>query len=150
MKFERAILIAFLGNYLINNVVAGLVALIPASSTGKVITPQYITYVILAAIFAAGLTWWYLRTVPHSDAMRSGIIFGAIAFVVSILTAFVTGIAGVLAQTGSLSQMVAIIPNFGPFLASWSTLVLLGYWLIPAALVGWMAQGRSHAASAQM
>ncbi|MBI5644606.1 hypothetical protein HY970_00745 [Candidatus Kaiserbacteria bacterium] len=143
MNLERAILVSFLGNYLINNFVAALVALIPASTSGSAVTPQYITYVVLAAIFAAVLTWWHLSSV-RGDKMRAGIIFGVVAFVVSLLTAFVTGVAGVLAQTGSLSQMIAIVPNFGPFLASWSTLVLLGYWLIPAALIGWwMNRGSS-------
>jgi hypothetical protein len=145
MNLERAILIAFLGNYLINNVVAALVALIPPSTSGATITPQYIAYVILAAIFAAALTWWYLKGTT-GDGIRNGVIFGVLAFVISLLTAFVTGIAGVLAQTGSFSQMITIIPNFGPFLMSWSTLVLLGYWVIPAALIGWwMGRGRSAA-----
>ncbi len=136
MNLERAILVSFLGNYLINNVVAAIVALIPPSTSTSLFTPQYITYVILAAIFAGVLTWWHLRG-SRGDPLRSALIFGAVAFVVSLLTAFVTGIAGVLAQTGSLSQMAAIVPNFGPFLASWSTLVLLGYWMIPAAALGW-------------
>jgi hypothetical protein len=147
MNLERSILIAFLGNYIINNVVAGLVALIPSSGSTSVVTPQYISYVILAAIFAAIFTWWALRTVAMSSAMRAGIIFGVVAFLVSIITAFVTGVTGVLAQTGSLSQMFGIIPNFGPFLMSWSTLVLLGYWLIPAALVGWWMQRKAMPAS---
>ncbi len=141
MNLERSILVAFIGNYLINNVVAALVALIPPSTTpDSVFTAQYVAYVILAAIFAAGFAWWALKTVARSRAMNAGILFGVIAFVVSIVTAFVTGVTGVLAQTGSLSQMFAIIPNFGPFLWSWSTLVLLGYWVIPAVIVGVMLQ----------
>lgn len=150
MNLERSILVAFFGNYIINNVVAGIVALIPASSSDSVITPQYIAYVILAALFAAVFAWWALRGTPRSAAMRAGIIFGVVAFLVSIVTAFVTGVTGVLAQTGSLSQMFSIIPNFGPFLASWSTLVLLGYWLIPAALVGWWLQRPVADVSTQM
>lgn len=149
MNLERSILVAFLGNYIINNVVAALVALIPPSESTGVITPQYIAYVILAAIFAGLFTWWFLRPIARSSAMRAGIIFGVAAFVVSIVTAFVTGITGVLAQTGSLSQMVQIIPNFGPFLMSWSTLVLLGYWVIPAALVGWMLARKAAPAPMQ-
>jgi hypothetical protein len=150
MNLERSILVAFIGNYIINNVVAAIVALIPASTSDSVLTPQYIAYVILAAIFSAGFAWWALKTVARSGAMRAGIIFGAIAFVVSIVTAFVTGVTGVLAQTGSISQMFSIIPNFGPFLMSWSTLVLLAYWVIPAALIGWWMQRGAHVAHSEM
>ena len=139
MNLERSILVAFLGNYIINNVVAAIVALIPPSqSPDSVFTAQYVVYVLLAAIFAAGFAWWTLKNVSPSRALNAGLVFGGIAFLVSIVTAFVTGVTGVLAQTGSLSQMFGIIPNFGPFLISASTLVLLGYWLIPSALIGWM------------
>ena len=148
MNLERSILVAFIGNYLINNVVAAIVALIPASSSTSVFTPQYVAYVILAALFSAFFAWWTLMHVSASRAMKAGIIFGVIAFVVSIVTAFVTGVTGVLAQTGSLSQMFGIIPNFGPFLLSWSTLVLLGYWVIPSALVGWWLQRKAAMSSA--
>jgi hypothetical protein len=143
MNLERSILVAFFGNYIINNVVAALVALIPPSTSTGVFTPQYIVYVILAAIFAAVFAWWALKSVAPSGAMKAGIVFGVVAFVVSIVTAFVTGVTGVLAQTGSFSQMLGIIPNFGPFLLSWSTLVLLGYWVIPSALIGWMQQRKA-------
>jgi hypothetical protein len=144
MNIERSILISFFGNYLSNNVVAGLVALIPVSATAAVVTPQYITYVAFAAILVAILTWWV-----GSRGLQAGAIFGGIGFLVALATAFVTGTTGVLAQTGSLSQMAAVVPNFWPFLFSWSTLVLLGYWVIPAALVGWY-RGRSAASPAPM
>lgn len=144
MNIERSILISFFGNYLTNNVVAGLVALVPAAATAGMLTPQYITYVVLAAIVVAVLTWWV-----GARSLKQGAIFGAIGFVVALATAFVTGVTGVLAQTGSLSQMAAIIPNFGPFVASWSTLVLFGYWIIPAVLVGWFL-GRKAAPAPQM
>ena len=132
MKFERAILVVFLGNYLINNVVAAIVALIPASTGGGIFTPQYISFVLLSAALVAGLAWWCGK----SD-VKSGAIFGAIGFAVAIVTAFVSGISGVILQTGSLSQAMTVIPNFWPFLANWSTLVLLAYWVLPAAAVGW-------------
>jgi hypothetical protein len=150
MNLERSILVAFIGNYLINNVVAAIVALIPSSSSTSVFTPQYVAYVILAMIFAALFAWWTIMHVSASRAMRAGIIFGVIAFVVSIVTAFVTGVTGVLAQTGSISQMFGIIPNFGPFLMSWSTLILLGYWVIPSAIVGWWLQRKAPMAPASM
>lgn len=132
MKIERAILIGFLGNYLVNTVVAALVSLIPASSATGPFTPQYITFVIAAAIVVGVLAWWY-----GAKGWKDGAIFGVIAFVVAIIAAFVTGIGGVLAQTGSLSSVVGILPNFIPFLANWSTLVLAGYWVIPSVLIGW-------------
>ena len=142
MKIERSILIAFFGNYLTNTVVAALVALVPASTKPGILTPQYITYVVLAAVVVAILTWWYMKGMRPMNGLKVGAIFGVIGFVVAILTALVSGLAGVLTQTGSLTQMVGILPNFWPFLASWSTLALLCYWVIPAALVGWYL-GRS-------
>ena len=136
MKWERVLLVAFFGNYLINNVVAGLVSLVPASSGGGLFTPQYIIYVILAAIVAGLITMWYYRRAPMASWL-TGLVFGVSGFVISILTTFVSGVAGVLAQSGSLSQLWSVLPNFGPFLWNWSTLVLLGFWVIPAVLVGW-------------
>jgi hypothetical protein len=138
MNIERSILIAFLGNYLTNTVVAALVALIPASATPGMLTPQYISYVVLAAIVVGILSWWYFKGTTSSGSLQTGAIFGAIGFATALVVAFVTGIAGVLTQTGSLTEAVKVIPNFWPFLASWSTLVLALYWVIPAALVGWL------------
>jgi hypothetical protein len=149
MKNLIFVLVAFLGNYIINNVVAAIVALIPASQSESVLTPQYIAYVILAAIFAAGFAWlalWMTSALLHTPAsIKNAVMFGVVAFIVSIVTAFVTGVTGVLAQTGSLSQMFSIIPNFGPFLLSWSTLVLLAYWVIPSAVMGWMQEKKAAA-----
>jgi len=135
MKIERAILIAFLGDYLINNVVAAIASFVPAG-TGT-ITAQYVTFIILAAILVIVLTWWYLKAIPASWAMKAGVWFGVIGFLTSIVTAFVTGVSGVLVQTASFPTLWSVLPNFWPFIWSWSTLVLLGYWLIPAALLGW-------------
>ena len=135
MKTDRAILIAFLGNYLINTVLAAVVALVPASADGGIFTAQYISFIVLSAVLVGVLAWWY----GVGDA-RGGAIFGGIGFLVAIATAFVTGVAGVLAQTGSLSAVVGVLPNFWPFLWNWSTLVLLGYWVIPAAAMGWYSQ----------
>jgi hypothetical protein len=135
MKIERAILIAFLGNYLVNNVVAAIAAFVPAG-TGT-ITAQYITFVVLAAILVVILTWWYLKMVSPSMAMMAGLWFGVIGFLTSIVVAFITGVSGVLVQTASFPTLISVLPNFWPFLWSWSTLVLLGYWVIPAVLIGW-------------
>lgn len=142
LKWERVLLIAFFGNYLINNVVAGIVSLIPASSGGGIFTAQYLTYVVLAAIVAGLVTWWYFFKAPAATLVN-GSLFGASAFVISILTTFVSGIAGVLAQSGSLSQLAAVLPRFGPFLMSWATLVLLGFWVIPAGFVGWWLERKT-------
>jgi hypothetical protein len=137
MKIERAILIAFLGNYLVNNVVAAIAAFVPAGTSGGLITAQYVTFIVLAAILVAIMAWWYLKMVSPMMSMKAGVFFGVLGFVVSILVAFITGVSGVLIQTASLSTLVSVLPNFGPFLASWSTLVLFGYWFIPAILIGW-------------
>ena len=147
MNIERSILIAFLGNYLTNTVVAALVALVPASATPGVFTPQYISYVVLALVVVAVLTWWYMQGAGKD--LKSGVIFGVVGFLVALATAFISGLAGVLTQTGSLSQMAGIVPNFWPFLASYSTLVLAIYWIVPAALIGWYL-GRSSSPSPMM
>lgn len=137
MNTERSILISFFGNYLTNTVAAAVIALIPASATPGMLTPQYMSYVALAAVIVGVLTWWYMKGMNATNGLKTGAIFGAIGFAVALVTAFVSGLSGVLTQTGSLSQMVAIVPNFWPFLASWSTLVLFCYWMIPSTLVGW-------------
>lgn len=146
MKIERAILVAFLGNYLINNVVAAIVALIPQGASTSLITPQYIVFVLLAAALVAGLAWWYFKGSAMSG-WKHGLIFGVEGFLVAIVTAFISGISGVILQTGSLSQAFSVLPNFWPFLWNWSTLVLLAYWTIPAAAYGWWI-GRGKGASA--
>jgi hypothetical protein len=138
MKLDRAILIAFLGNYVINTVLAAIVALVPASATGGIFTAQYITFVVLSAITVGVLTWWY-----SARDLKAGVIFGVVGFAVAIATAFVTGVSGVLSQTGSFSAVVGVLPNFWPFLANWSTLVLAGYWIIPAAALGWYMQPKA-------
>ena len=144
MKIERSILVSFLGNYVTNNVVAALVALIPVSAVAAgVLTPQYISYVVLAAVAIAIFALWY-----GARGWYDGLIFGVIGFVVSLVTAFVTGISGVLAQTGDFAQVMAVIPNFGPFLASWSTAVLLGYWVIPSVIVGYFMAPKASSAPA--
>ncbi len=151
MKWERWFLIAFFGNYVINNVVAGIASLLPAGAAGSVITVQYVTFIVLAAIVVALLTMWYFRPLSKAMALKWAVVFGIGGFVISVLTTFVSGISGVLAQTGSVSTLMSVLPNFGPYLWSWSTLVLLGYWVIPAALIGWWLQpkgGMMHSGSA--
>jgi hypothetical protein len=144
MKLQRASLIAFLGNYLINNVVAAIAAFIPAG-TGT-ITTQYVVFIVLSAILAGLMAWWYLKRVSPSIDLKAAAIFGVLGFVIAIATAFVTGVSGVLIQTASFSTLWSVLPNFGPFIWSWSTLVLLGYWLIPALFVGWLMSRKSASA----
>ena len=130
---------------MVNTVIAALVALVPASASGGILTPQYISFVVLAAILVGLLAWWY-----GARSLQNGAVFGVVGFLVAIATAFVTGVAGVLAQTGSLSAVVGVLPNFWPFLANWSTAVLAGYWIIPAALIGWYMQPKGAAAPSGM
>lgn len=149
-KFEKLLLVAFLGNYVINTIVAALVALIPPSQDGGIFTPQYIAFVVLAAIVAGLCTKWFLKGLMGPGVLKRATIFGVGAFVIAIATTFLSGTANVLMQTGSFSQVVAVIPNFGPFLWNWTTLVLLGYWIIPAALVGWLYSRKTSAPMASM
>jgi hypothetical protein len=145
MRLERAILIAFLGNYLVNNVAAAIAAFVPAG-TGT-ITAQYVTFIILAAIVIGLMYWWYGK--GGMASLKNGALFGVTGFVTAIVTAFITGVSGVLVQTASFSTLVSVLPNFWPFLWSWSTLVLLCYWVIPAALLGWwLGRGKAMAAPA--
>jgi hypothetical protein len=135
-KWERLLLIPFLGNYVINNIVAGSVSLIPASTDGGLFTPQYITYIILAAIVVALLSCWYLIPLPRMNAMKWGIIFGVGGFTISIFTTLVSSISGTVARSGSLEQVASDLQSFGPFLWSSSTLLPLCFWVIPATLIG--------------
>src|SRR3990172_9357702 len=99
MKTDREILIAFLGNYLINTVLAAVVALVPASADGGVFTAQYISFIVLSAVMVGVLVWWY----GVGDA-RGGAIFGGIGFLVAIATAFVTGVARSEEHTSELQS----------------------------------------------
>jgi hypothetical protein len=136
MNWERLLLVAFLGNYLINNVIAAIASLIPAKQGGGFLTPQYLVYVLLAAILVGLMVLWYFRKASGPSWM-TGLTFGVSGFVISIATTFISGISGVLAQSGSVAQLMSVLPNFGPFLWNWSTLILLGLWVIPSTFVGW-------------
>jgi hypothetical protein len=137
MKIERLILIVFFGNYIINNLVAGLASLIPAGQARGILTAQYISFAVLSALVVGLLTWWYFLEVKKEKTILGGVYFGIGGFLVSLLTVFVSGISGVLIQTGSIAQVGQILPNFGPFIWNWSTVVLLAYWVLPSILVAW-------------
>lgn len=124
-----------MGNYLIITVVASFVALVPVSTSGGMLTPQYITFVVLSALLVGLLTWWY-----GARDLKNGALFGVTGFLVTIVTAFITGVASVFAQTGSFSAIAGVLPNFLPFLMKWSTLVSAAYWILPAAALGWYMQ----------
>jgi len=150
------ILIAFFGNYLVNNVVAALASLVPATQGATSIwTAQYITFIVLGIIMLGIMAWWYLMRMSRAGALMSGFVFGVAGFVVAIATAFTTGVAGVLLQTGSFSQVIAVLPNFWPYLWNSSrpiwdqtTLILLLVWVIPALVVGWLMQSRMNSPAA--
>ena len=144
------VLVAFFGNYLVNNVAAGFASLVPATQGGNpILTTQYITFAVLAAITTGIMAWLYmwLNSLIGRPAggLVQGLIFGAVGFVVAVLTALLTGIAGVLLQTGSLAQVASVLPNFGPYLWQPTTAILLVVWVAPGALVGWMMQMRMKA-----
>ncbi len=143
MNLERSFLVVFLGNYLINTIVAAIVALAPRSPDGGIVTLQYVLFVSLSALVVAGLAKWYMNDAPRT--IKGGVLFGVMGVVVAVVTAFVTGVAGVLAQTGTFSAVVGVLPNFWPFIYNWSTLLLIGYWIIPAALIGWYLQPKEVA-----
>ena len=135
MRFERIILIAFLGNYLINNVATATVALLGFSGGTQM---QYVIYITLAAVATSLFTWWYLKPLPKERALMDAMVFGVSAFVIAVLTAVFSGIASVLAQTGSVAQLATVVPNFIPFIMNWATLAILGYWVVPAVFMGWI------------
>jgi hypothetical protein len=90
-----------------------------------------------------------MKSLMGAASWKSGLIFGVVGALVALVTAFVSGLAGVLGQTGSLSQMAAIVPNFWPFLASSSTLVLVLIWIVPSTIIGWWL-GRSKTPAPMM
>jgi hypothetical protein len=148
MNFERAILISFLGGYVINNIATMLVMLIPGTPTGTGFKdPHYDMYVALAAIFCAVFAWWYSRGVKEFD-MVSGGIFGVIGFVVSIISVFISGVSGVVLQSGSFAQVGAVLPNFWPFLMSMSTVVLALFWILPSLAVAYYLSNKKGSAPA--
>ena len=138
MKLERLILIAFFGNYLINNLVGAIVSIIPASGATSTYTdPHYYAYIVLASALVVVLVRWYMMPSMFADGVKNGMYFGVGGFIVAVLTAFVSGVSGVILQSGSLSAAMNVLPNFGPYLLNLSTLVLFFYWVLPSVVWGW-------------
>ena len=150
MKFERMFLIAFFGNYVVNNIVAGLASLVPASqgATNPMLTAQYFTFVILGLIALGLMAWWYLCGMPREGGVKLGGIFGIVGFIIAIITALVTGISGIMLQTGAFPT-AEVLARFGPYIMNKTTLVLLVLWVAPAVAVGWFMQRRMSAPAAQ-
>ncbi len=145
MKYERMILVAFFLNYVINEVVSGVSALVPVSADGSGWV-SYIVFTLLAGGLVAFFAWWYIKTSPGVDAMRTGLTFGILGVSVSLLTTFVSGVFGTLFDTGSFSAILDVLPNFPAYLWDISTHVLMGYWIVPAFIVGWF-MGRGNAST---
>ena len=85
MNLQKAFLITFLGNYITNTVVAALVALVPASAVPGMLTPQYITFVVLAAIVVGLLAAWQGVRSINAAAIVGAIGFGVFYFTNSSL-----------------------------------------------------------------
>ena len=142
MRYERIVLLVFFGDYLINEVAAGLSALVPMSGEESVWN-QYIVFVVLAVLIVSLLAWWFLITSAQNAEIKTGVVFGVVGVVVSIAVTFVSGIFGMLFDTGSVFSILDILPNFLPYLWDVSTIVLIAYWVLPAALVGWLLERKT-------
>ena len=149
MHIERAILIAFIGNFFINDIAGAVVAVLHLGGDQGPTMAQYIVYVVLAAILAAVFAWWYFKALPRGSSLTEGIMLGVVAFIVAIAMAFVDGVARTLMQYGSFGTLATVLPNFfgTQFLLKWQTVALLGYWVVPAGLVGMLLRKPSAGAS---
>lgn len=148
MKCERSFLIAFLGSYLVNTPLLALVYLVPgavADTRTGFANPYYIAYLALSAVVVALLTRWVLSGKTSSEALKAGISFGVMGFVIIVLTTLLNNISSLLFQTGSLGQLSLVFGNFVKLFASMQTLVILGEWIIPAALMGYLASRKASA-----
>ena len=140
MNFERALLITFLGDFIMTKVLASIVVLVP-SATADLWSPPFLAYYVLSLAAVALFTWWYMLVAPKS--LQAGIMFGVTGFIVAVATEFVAGIFGTLSQTGSLSAVIGVIPSFLPFIASWTTVIQCITWIVPAAAIGWWLQRKA-------
>lgn len=150
MKCERSFLIAFLGSYLVNTPLLALVYLVPgalADTRTGFANPYYLAYLVLSAIVVALLTRWALAGRASSEALKAGITFGVMGFVIIVLTTFLNNISSLLFQTGSLAQLSLVLGNFVKLFASLQTLVILGEWIIPAGIVGYLASRKGPKAA---
>jgi hypothetical protein len=143
MKWERMILVAFAGNYIINTLLAGLVVgVLGQGASQGVLTPQYITLALLSAGFVAGITWWSFRTTART--LVQGVSFGVIGLVLAIVTTIVSATMGAIIQTGSFANVGTILAHIPGFLLTIPTLVLVFVWVVPAAIVGYASEQRPN------
>ncbi len=150
MKCERSFLIAFLGSYLVNTPLLALVYLVPgalADTRTGFANPYYLAYLVLSAIVVALLTRWVLAGRASSEALKTGITFGVMGFVIIVLTTFLNNVSSLLFQTGSLAQLSLVLGNFVKLFASLQTLVILGEWIIPAGIMGYLASRKGPKAA---
>jgi len=138
MKCERLLLITFFGNYVISTVASALAALVPNNGATGYVAPQSIAYIVLALIISSCFAYWYLIKKTPETRLRAGALFGIMGFVVAIMTTFISGAASVVAQSGSLSKLVEVLPNFGSYLIGATTLIILGFWVLPSIAVGYV------------
>ena len=141
MNLERLILIAFFGESLINVIVVGLVYAIPVGDSDGGYYLQYAFFALVAALVVGYITRWYLRGPIHDPSkFRAALRFGLGGFLISLVWSFVSGFFGLLYGGGTFGDALATIPTFVPYVLSWPTLVLAGYWIIPAMMVGWFLE----------
>lgn len=143
MNLQRAILITFLGSYLVNTVVSVIVYMIPGALTDTrsgFANPYYLLFLAASVVVIGLLTWWYLKGSPRSGALSAGAIFGVVGVVVVILTTLISGISNAWFQAGSFDSIVNVVKSFAPLFTSVQTLVLVLEWVVPAAVVGWLTQ----------
>lgn len=135
-------MIAFFGNYLINNVAASIAAFVPAAKLTSTVSWQYVGTVTLAAVSVAIVTWWFFRR-PRQGALVQGIIFGVLGFAVVLIATYVSAISSAIQQTGSFSYVPLAFSQVNASVFNWPVLIILGVWIIPATIVGWWFERRA-------
>lgn len=139
MKLERAFLVAFFGNYVLSTIVPLLVYFVPGAltATASPLNPYYILFIALSAVTVAILAWWYLKAVPSEKAMKAGVVFGGIGFLIVVGLSVVSNISTAWIQTGSMAEVVRALAGFLAIFTASQTLILLAEWLLPSILIGW-------------
>jgi hypothetical protein len=140
MQYLRAFLIAFFGNYVLSTIVPLVVYFVPGalttSATGTT-NPYYLFFIALSAVAVALLAWWFLKTVPADKALKAGVAFGAIGFLIVVGLSVVSNISTAWIQTGSVGEIGRALASFVTIFTASQTYILLAEWLLPSALTGW-------------
>ena len=143
MNIQRAVLITFLGSYLVNTVVSVVVYMIPGALTNTrsgFANPYYLLFLAVSVVVIGLLAWWHLKGTPRSSALSTGVVFGIVGIVVVILTTLISGISNAWFQSGSFASILNVVKSFAPLFTSIQTLVLVLEWVVPSAIVGWVLQ----------